>query len=163
MCNHGREVCRAWGHVLPPPVFLKIGKIYRLPPPRFWSWLLNWLLTLGSNSGGTIKNYQPCTVYSLYLYSILYQYTRHCCIRTSCTCSSGSRILVRGGEKAQTEFHTWIPLKSCTAMASPKFRFGGTEIRQKFTNKRLLKNLLKNLHKNLKNLQHFSKIKFNRI
>ena len=24
-----------------------------------------------------------------------------------------------------TKFYTWIPLKSCTAMASPKFRFGG--------------------------------------
>ena len=42
----------------------------------------------------------------------------------SCT-SSDSRILVRGAEH-WTKFHTWTPLMSCTAMASPKFRFGGT-------------------------------------
>ena len=28
-----------------------------------------------------------------------------------------------GGGEARTEFHTWIPFKSCTAMASPKFRW----------------------------------------
>ena len=53
--------------------------------------------------------------------------------------SSGSRILVRGGEP-RTKFYTWIPLKSCTAMASPKFRFGEGDIQQKWTYQRLLKN-----------------------
>ena len=59
-----------------------------------------------------------------------------------------------GGEEARTEFHAWIPLESCTAMASPKFRFGG------FRKKLLIKDFenfwkiyKQNLHKNLKNLQ----------
>ena len=78
--------------------------------------------------------------------------------------SSGSRILVRGGRSSDRISYMNFSLKSCTAMASPKFRFGGW---QKFSKNELIKDLkifekfIKNLHKNLKNLQNFSKIKFN--
>ena len=70
-----------------------------------------------------------------------------------------------GGE-ARTKFHTWIPLYSCTAIASPKFRFG----RKEFSKNLLINNLWKFWKiyktictKNLKNLQNFSKIKCNRV
>ena len=71
-----------------------------------------------------------------------------------------------GWGEHRTKFYT-NPLKSCTAIASPKFRFG-SDIQQKCIHRhqRLLKNFekfIKNLHKNLKILQNFSKIKFNRI
>ena len=42
----------------------------------------------------------------------------------------------------QKTFHTWIPFKSCTAMASPKFRLG-ENIQHKSTHQRLLKNFEK--------------------
>ena len=51
------------------------------------------------------------------------------------------------------KFHTWIPLKSCTAMASPKFRFGGGHSAQMYSSKtfvELLK-IYKQFDKNLKN------------
>ena len=53
----------------PPQFFLKIGKIYRRAPPQILVMIIK--LIIGSNSGGSIKNYQHCTVYSLYC--ILYQ------------------------------------------------------------------------------------------
>ena len=66
------------------------------------------------------------------------------------------------GRGEQAKFHTWIPLKSCTAMASPKFR-----IEETFSNNvlittffKILKNLLTNLHKNLKILKIFQILNF---
>ena len=52
----------------------------------------------------------------------------------------GARILVWG--EHQKKFHIWIPFKSCTAMASPKFR-SGENIQHKSTHQRLLKNFEK--------------------
>ena len=57
-----------------------------------------------------------------------------------------------GGGGHRTKFHTLIPLKSCTAMASPKFRFGGT-----FSKNVLIKDfwkILKFIKKLRKNLKH---------
>ena len=71
----------------------------------------------------------------------------------------GARILARK-EKHRTKFHTLIPLKSCTAMASPKFWFG-RDIQQKYTNQRplkILKNLLKQFAQKFKNSPKFKKI-----
>ena len=48
--DHVREVCRARGA--------------RAPPPQILVMIIK--LIIGSNSGGSIKNYQHCTVYSLY-------------------------------------------------------------------------------------------------
>ena len=48
-------------------------------------------------------------------------------------------------------------------MASPKFRLGGGGIQQKCTHKRLFEKFIKKFAQKFKNLQNFSKIKFNRI
>ena len=76
----------------------------------------------------------------------------------------GARILVRGRGQ-RTKFHTLIRLKSCTAMASPKFRFGEIFSKNVLIKDlcKILKIFLKYLHKNLKFLQNFSKLKFNGI
>ena len=63
----------------------------------------------------------------------------------------GARILVRGDIK-QNFIHE-IPLKSCTAMASPKFRFGGHSA--KMYSPKTFEKFIKHLHKNFKK---FSKI-----
>ena len=53
-------------------------------PPPICSWLLNWLLSVTVVAALRIINTVQWTVCTC----ILYQYTRHCCIRTSCTCTS---------------------------------------------------------------------------
>ena len=79
--------------------------------------------------------------------------------------SSGSRVLVRrGGEKLGQNFkHEFL---SSPVLQWPRQNFGsGGRIQQKCTHKRLLKiieKFIKYLHKSLKNLQNFSKIKFNK-
>ena len=56
--------------------------------------------------------------------------------------SSGSRILVRGGEKLGQNFIHEFFTSHYTAMASPKFRWGGgRKFSKKCNHKRLLKNL----------------------
>ena len=66
----------------------------------------------------------------------------------------GARIWLEGGKHRKM-----VHVKSCTAMASQKFRFGGKDIQQKCTHQRLLKNLYKHLHKNLINSLKCFKIK----
>ena len=74
---------------------------------------------------------------------------------TSCNIRGGARILVRGEQRAK--FHTWIPLKSCTTMASPKFRFGKTFSKNVLIKDFCkLKNLFTKLHKNLKSHKNFT-------
>ena len=63
----------------------------------------------------------------------------------------------------RTEFHTWIFLNSCTAMASPKFRFEEGEHPAKMYSSKSFDNFWKiykkNVHKNLKNFPKFCKNK----
>ena len=63
-----------------------------------------------------------------------------------------------GEGEHQTKFHTWIPLKSCAAMASPKLRFW-KDIQQECTHQRLFKNFQKKFIKQFaQKFKKFSKI-----
>ena len=70
----------------------------------------------------------------------------------------GARILVRKGEH-RPKFHTWFPLKSCIAMASPKFRFRGRTFSKNVLIKDFWKIYKTNLHKKIINSPKFFKNK----
>ena len=87
---HGREVCRArGGGTCPPPQFCFEDRqnISPCPPPQILVMIIK--LIIGSNNGGSIKNYQHCTVYSLYciVYCIndtaVYLHHVHCTVHVS--------------------------------------------------------------------------------
>ena len=69
------------------------------------------------------------------MYWIRYSRLFHLCLAHK----GGARILVQRGGGHRTKFHTWIPLKSCTAMAPPKFQFCGGHSAKMYSSKNLEK------------------------
>ena len=71
----------------------------------------------------------------------------------------GARILVRVGEYF-TKFHTWIQLKPCIAMTSPKFRFERGDIKQNCITFDKFWKIYKKFAQKLKNYPKFFKNKY---